>query len=78
VTDLLGEMKHGHADPVADRHYAWAVAEITQLRQKVSDLIDEASFADLRASGGIESQPGRPASKSCAPDASILAQRPPE
>ncbi|MCK1585453.1 Lar family restriction alleviation protein [Bradyrhizobium sp. 168] len=54
--DLLGEMKHGHADPVADRHYAWAVAEITQLRHKVSELIDEASFADLRASGGIEPQ----------------------
>jgi hypothetical protein len=55
--DLLGEMKHGHAEPVADRHYAWAVAEITQLRQKVSKLIDEASFADLRASGGIEHLP---------------------
>lgn len=52
--DLLGEMKHGHAEPVANRHYAWAVAEITQLRQKVSKSIDEASFADLRASGGIE------------------------
>lgn len=54
--DLLGEMKHGHAEPVANRHYAWAVAEITQLRQKVSKSIDEASFADLRASGGIEPQ----------------------
>ena len=54
--DLLGVMRHGHADPTANEHYAWAVAEIVQLRERVADLarmLDEASYADLRASGGL-------------------------
>ena len=55
--DLLETMRHGHAEPIADEHYAWAVAEIDQLRAMVTELsrkLDETSYADLRASGGLK------------------------
>lgn len=60
MTDLLWVMAQGHACPIANERYAWAVAEITGLRQKVAQLIDEASYADLRASGGITGDVAQP------------------
>lgn len=56
MTDMLEIMRHGHACPIADEHYKWAVAEIDRLRETVKELsrkLDSASFRDLRASGGI-------------------------
>lgn len=60
MTDLLETMRHGHAEPIANEHYAWAVAEIDRLREQVRNLsrmLDEVSYADLRASGGIVDAP---------------------
>ena len=34
MTDLLETMRHGHACPIANEHYAWAVAEIDRLRAR--------------------------------------------
>lgn len=56
MTDTLKIMKHGHACPIADEHYKWAVAEIDRLRATVQELcrkLDAKSFSDLRVSGGI-------------------------
>lgn len=53
AVDLLGTMKGGHVCPVADGHYAWAVAEIERLRSDNTTLRNlhierEAETASLR------------------------------
>lgn len=58
--DLLGVMKHGHVCPIADQHYAWAVAEITRLRSALNAIRQTMAESDRPTAPPSKDSDGQP------------------